>query len=71
MALTRFRPSGEALENIPMTMEITMPLAEWRNLMRQLGQNYPSWAIGREIAEAIGRVTRAVDNMTAPEGDES
>ena len=37
------------------TMTLTMPMEEWRALMRQLPHEWPSWKFANAIAEMLGK----------------
>ena len=40
----------------PVTLAITMPLAEWQRLHAQLSTAYPSWKLGSAIRLAAERL---------------
>jgi hypothetical protein len=46
-----------------MDLEITfrMPVSEWQELMRQMGDKWPSWQIGRHISSVLGHVTKSTE----------
>lgn len=47
------------LEKVNVSITLTMPLEEWRKLMRDLPNNWPSWKVANLISTAIGDVARA------------
>lgn len=46
-------------DDIEVKLEITMTVSEWRELMRQLPQKWPSWELGNEISSALGKLETA------------
>ena len=51
----------DEVESLPMTLEITMQLSEWRNLQKQLQQTYPSWKLSSAIGDLILMVTKTFE----------
>lgn len=43
----------EKPNEIEMTLQITMPLGDWRKLKNQLGTGYPVWRLSEEITFMI------------------
>jgi hypothetical protein len=41
-------------ETVNITLHLTAPLKEWRELFAQLKSDWPSWDLANSIREAIG-----------------
>ena len=59
----KFTTHVPEMGNIDLTIEITMKVDEWRDLMRQIGTNYPGWKFAAEVASVIGRFSRACESQ--------
>ena len=47
---------------VELTCTITMTAGHWRDVMRQLGHQYPAWAFSAVIADAIGKTVGGVSH---------
>lgn len=47
----------ENIDDVEVTLAITMPLHDWHALRRQLSDLYPSWKLARVIAKAIDKIS--------------
>lgn len=52
--MIRYRARAENPETVEVSITLTMSLKDWREAYKQLSGEYPSWAIGRAVREAIG-----------------
>lgn len=43
----------EHTDSIPATLSVTMPLKDWRALMRQQGRDWPSWDFSAKICDML------------------
>lgn len=51
--------------NVPLTLEITMTLNEWRSLMLKVNENeWPAWAFGAAVSTAIRHATKHFDSSS-------
>lgn len=57
---------SEKIEALDVTIALTMPLSEWREVMRQQPNTYPGWKVAELIAESVGQITKATDKLVAP-----
>lgn len=60
---------GKEIENIPVTLAITMPLKEWRQVQKLLKDEYPAWALSSLISDATIALLKAND-VLINEGEE-
>lgn len=52
---------GKEIEDVPVTLAITMTLAEWRAMKEALKNQYPGWALSSLITEAVLALLKAND----------
>jgi hypothetical protein len=45
-------------DDVMITMEFTMPLKQWHELMRQMSDKWPSWPFSCVIAQSLGDINR-------------
>jgi hypothetical protein len=49
------------VENMDLDITFRMTVSEWQELMRQMGDKWPSWQIGRHISSVLGHVTKSTE----------
>lgn len=49
------------VSGMDLQISITMKFSEWRDMRRQLPNEWPSWQISALIASALGHVSKAVN----------
>jgi hypothetical protein len=57
---------SDKVEDLDVTISLTMTLAQWRQLMRQLPASWPSWKVAELIAKSVGEITTATDRLVLP-----
>ena len=63
MMQSRMRVSKK-IEDLDVSLEITMKLSEWREFENKLVDGWPSWKVGEIIQQAIRDIHRATDRIT-------
>jgi len=59
------------LSKMDLDITLRMTVEEWRGLMRQMPNTWPSWRIGQMISTALGHVTRATEATFTEPKDEA
>lgn len=68
----KYKIDDKQIENMDMTITLTMTVKNWRDLMRIIPTTYPGWDVSRTIADALGDLTRATERTyVLPRGDEA
>lgn len=55
----RIKYSLNDTDSVEATLNITMPIKEWKQLMGQLQDCWPSWKLGGAISNLITKAERA------------
>jgi cell division protein FtsI/penicillin-binding protein 2 len=55
------------IEQMELTISVTMTVEEWRNVMRDLSQKYPMGKLAQHIAGMLGHVSK-MSSATITEG---
>jgi hypothetical protein len=58
---------SEEIENVELSITVTMPLKEWRALNAQLPKAWPAWNVGALITDALSKVTKLADQYVSGE----
>lgn len=58
------RANKEQLDKVMLTLELTMPLKEWREIEAGLNQSYPHGVLGDKINQAIKKIFEPLNQVT-------
>lgn len=58
--LTRVYPVKSKLEEMPLTLEMTLTMRQWRELREQLANKWPACDVAMAISEAVQGIEKAL-----------
>lgn len=58
---------SEKIEDVDLSITVTMKLKEWRELHDQLPKEWPAFKVGGLIADAVYKVTKLADQYISGE----
>jgi hypothetical protein len=59
----KFKTNVPDMEDIALTVEITMPVKEWRALRQQIHGSYPGWKFAKEVGDVIDQFSAGVNSQ--------
>lgn len=49
------------IDDMDLEISMTMRVSEWRDMMRQLPKEWPSWRVSSLISHALGHIRQATE----------